>query len=144
VQLPPTALRLILVLIGAAAYGGLAFLGWGGGFREFFSHTALSGLFVVLLGMCVVALCAGGNLSTGVREDRSNRWVLALFAVIGLLDGYLPALTDRNEFWTIDHETVRWLGGWCLQSGVFCGCGPCSYSGRDSAVWSQSSQDTRS
>ena len=103
------ALRLILVLIGAAAYGGLAILGWEG-FRAFFSHPALIALFVVLLTMSVVALFAGGNLSSGVREDRSNRWVIAVFAVIGLLDGYVPAFTDRNEFWTIDHETIRWLG----------------------------------
>jgi protein-S-isoprenylcysteine O-methyltransferase Ste14 len=101
--------RLILVLVGAAAYGGLAILGWGG-FRSFFSHTALTALFVVLLAMSVVALFAGGNLSSGVREDRGNRWVIATFAVIGLVDGYIPALTDRKEFWTIDHETIRWFG----------------------------------
>ncbi|MFY9910458.1 MAG: isoprenylcysteine carboxylmethyltransferase family protein [Candidatus Sulfotelmatobacter sp.] len=100
---------MILVLLGAAAYGALAILGWGG-FRAFFSHTALTALFAVLLLMSVVALFAGGNLSSGVREDRGNRWVIAVFAVIGLLDGYLPALTDRSEFWTIDHETIRWIG----------------------------------
>ena len=67
-------------------------------------------MFAVLLAMSVVALFAGGNLSSGVREDRGNRWVITLFAVIGLVDGYLPALTDRREFWTIDHEAIRWLG----------------------------------
>ncbi len=102
-------LRLTLVLIGSAAYGGLAILGWGG-FRAFFSHPALSALFAVLLAMSVVALFAGGNLSSGVREDRGNRWMITLFAVIGLVDGYLPALTDRKEFWTIDHEGIRWFG----------------------------------
>jgi len=102
-------LRLILVLVAAVAYGGLAILGWGG-FRLFFSHTPLTALFVVLLAMTVVALFAGGNLSSGVREDRGNRWVIAVFSVVGLLDGYLPALTDRFNFWTIDHDTIRWLG----------------------------------
>lgn len=102
-------LRLILVLVGAAAYGGLAILGWGG-FRPFFSYMPLTVLFVVLLAMTVVALFAGGNLSSGVREDRENRWVIAVFFVVGLLDGYLPALTDRFNFWTIDHDTIRWLG----------------------------------
>ncbi|HEX8894941.1 MAG TPA: isoprenylcysteine carboxylmethyltransferase family protein [Terriglobales bacterium] len=102
-------LRLILVLVGAAAYGGLAILGWGG-FRPFFSHMPLTVLFVALLAMTVVALFAGGNLSSGVREDRENRWVIAVFFVVGLLDGYLPALTDRFNFWTIDHDTIRWLG----------------------------------
>jgi protein-S-isoprenylcysteine O-methyltransferase Ste14 len=97
------------VLLGAVAYGGLAILGWGG-FRAFFSHAALIALFGVLLAMSVVAVFAGGNLSSGVHEDRSNRWVIVIFAVIGLLDAYLPALTDHLEFWTIDHETIRWFG----------------------------------
>jgi protein-S-isoprenylcysteine O-methyltransferase Ste14 len=30
--------------------------------------------------------------------------------VIGLLDAYLPAYTDRTGFWTIEGDTVRWLG----------------------------------
>jgi protein-S-isoprenylcysteine O-methyltransferase Ste14 len=50
------------------------------------------------------------NLSPGVREDRANRWVIAAFGLIGLLDAYLPAYTDRKEFWTLDREAVRWLG----------------------------------
>ncbi len=102
-------LRLILVFAGAAAYAGLAILGWGG-VRNFFSHPPLTTLFSVLLAMSVVALLAGGNLSSGVREDRANRWVIAVFAIIGLLDGYLPALTDRLGFWEIDGNTIRWLG----------------------------------
>jgi protein-S-isoprenylcysteine O-methyltransferase Ste14 len=53
---------------------------------------------------------AGGNLSTGVREVRSNRWVIAVFAVIASLNAYLPAYTDRKELWTIDGDSIRWLG----------------------------------
>ena len=60
--------------------------------------------------MTGVALFSAGNLSPGEREDRSNRWVLAAFAVIGLLNGYLPALTDRLDFWTFGGDGVRWLG----------------------------------
>jgi protein-S-isoprenylcysteine O-methyltransferase Ste14 len=60
--------------------------------------------------MALVALFAGGNLSSGVREDRGNRWVIAAFAVLGLLDGYLPAYTDRIGFWTIDSDAIRWFG----------------------------------
>jgi protein-S-isoprenylcysteine O-methyltransferase Ste14 len=102
-------LRLILVLFGVVAYLGLAVLGWGG-LRNFFSQPARIALVVVLLAMSVVALFAGGNLSSGVREDRGNRWVLAAFAVVGLMDGYLPAATDRLGFWTIDGDAIRWLG----------------------------------
>ena len=45
-----------------------------------------------------------------MREDRDNRWVLAAFTLVGLLDGYLPAWADRNDFWIIDGETIRWVG----------------------------------
>jgi protein-S-isoprenylcysteine O-methyltransferase Ste14 len=45
-----------------------------------------------------------------VREDRGNRWVLAAFGVIGILLAYLPAYTDRKDFWTLDGDAIRWLG----------------------------------
>src|SRR5262245_31462961 len=60
--------------------------------------------------MAGVALCSGGNLSPGEPEDRGNRWVLVLFTLIGLLTAYLPAYTDWQGFWTLDGETMRWLG----------------------------------
>src|SRR5207247_8971139 len=46
----------------------------------------------------------------GVRDARGNRWVIAVFVVIGLVNAYLPAYTDRNELWTIDADTIRWIG----------------------------------
>ena len=101
--------RLLLVAFGTAGYAGLAVLGWGG-FRPFFSHLALIALVVVLFALSGVAFFAGGNLSPGVREDRANRWVLAAFAVIGLLNGYLPAYTDCKGLSTIDADSIRWLG----------------------------------
>jgi protein-S-isoprenylcysteine O-methyltransferase Ste14 len=107
-MLRPTV-RFALVVVGTAAYLGLAVLGWGG-LAAFFSHPPLTALAIVLFALSGVALFAGGNLSPGEREDRGNRWVLAAFAVLGLLDGYLPAYTDRLEFWTIDGDTIRWLG----------------------------------
>jgi hypothetical protein len=55
-------------------------------------------------------LFGGGNLSPGEREDRANRWIIAAFGLIGLLMAYVPAFTDRKDFWTIDGDTIRWLG----------------------------------
>jgi protein-S-isoprenylcysteine O-methyltransferase Ste14 len=105
----PTGRRLALIVVGTAVQLGLAVLGWGG-FAAFFSHPALIALAVTLFAVAGVALFAGGNLSPGVREDRGNRWVIAVIALIGLLDLYLPAYTDRQEFWTIDGNAIRWLG----------------------------------
>jgi protein-S-isoprenylcysteine O-methyltransferase Ste14 len=101
--------RLTFIVIGSCAYAGLAVLGWGG-FRPFFSHAALTALVVVLFALSGVAFFVGGNLSPGVREARSNRWVIAVFAEIGFLNAYLPAYTDRRELWTIDGDTIRWVG----------------------------------
>jgi protein-S-isoprenylcysteine O-methyltransferase Ste14 len=99
----------IIVVVATLAYLGLAVLGRGG-FDAFFSHPALVVLSIALFVMTGVALFSGGNLSPGEREDRGNRWVLAAFAVIGLLSAFLPAYTDRKEFWTLDGEPIRWLG----------------------------------
>jgi len=100
---------LILVLVGSAAYFGLAILGWGGP-AALFAHPALVALAIALAAMTVAALFADGNLSPGVREDRGNRWVITAFGVLGLLGAFLPAYTDRIEFWTIDGDATRWVG----------------------------------
>lgn len=102
------AARFTVVLFGIAANLGLAVLGWGG--AAFFANPARVALAIITLAMGVVAVFAGGSLSSGVREDRGNRWVLAAFAVIGLLDGYLPAYTDRIGWWAIDSDGIRWVG----------------------------------
>jgi protein-S-isoprenylcysteine O-methyltransferase Ste14 len=104
-----SVLRLAFIALGACAYTGLAILGWGG-FWPFFSHPALIALVVVLFALSAVSFFAGGNLSPGIREARSNRWVIAVFVVIGFLNAYLAAYTDRKELWTIDGDTIRWLG----------------------------------
>jgi protein-S-isoprenylcysteine O-methyltransferase Ste14 len=101
--------RLMLTIGGSAAYLGLAVLGWGG-FAAFFSQPALIALAVALFVMSGAALFVGGNVSPGVREDRDNRWVLVAFGLIGLVGAWLPAYTDRNEFWAIDGDAIRWLG----------------------------------
>jgi protein-S-isoprenylcysteine O-methyltransferase Ste14 len=107
---------LILVVVGAAAYLYLAVLGLGG-FAAFISHPALIALAVALFALSGVALLAGGNLSPGLREDRGNRWVIAVFALIGLVEAYLPAWTDRKDFLTLDGDAIRWLGVALFASG---------------------------
>jgi len=99
----------LFTLVVTLAYLGLAILGWGG-FAAFFSHPPLIALTIVFFVLVGVALFSGGNLSSGEREDRGNRWVLAAFGLIGLLMAYLPAYTDRKEFWTLDGDAIRWIG----------------------------------
>ncbi|HEY3812284.1 MAG TPA: isoprenylcysteine carboxylmethyltransferase family protein [Caulobacteraceae bacterium] len=101
--------KLLLILIPAALYVGLAIVGFGGA-HAFFAHPPLTAL-VVITGVAVVAaLFTQGNLSGGEREDRENRWVLALFSIIGLVDAFVPAWTDRVGFLTFGGDAVRWTG----------------------------------
>jgi len=99
----------VATLVSTLAYLALAILGWGG-LAAFFAHPARIVLALAVLVMAVVALFSRGNLSSGVREDRANRWVLVVFGLIGLLSAWLPAYMERKEIWTIDGDTVRWLG----------------------------------
>jgi len=102
-------IKLLFAAVGSALYLGLAILGWGG-VAAFFSHPARVALAIVFAVLVGASLFVGGNLSPGEREDRGNRWVIVVFAVIGLLSAYLPAYTERIGFWTIDGDTIRWLG----------------------------------
>ena len=104
--------KLTLVLAsagGVLVFLGLAILGWGG-FDAFFANPARIALVVATAAMVVAGLLSSANLSTGEREDRSNRWIIGALGVIGLLSAWLPAYTDRKEFWVLDGEAVRWLG----------------------------------
>jgi protein-S-isoprenylcysteine O-methyltransferase Ste14 len=105
----PSVKRIALILVGTVVQLGLAVLGLGG-LMAFVSHSSLIALAIALFAVSIAALFAGGNLSPGVREDRGNRWVIIAIILIGLLDLYLPAYTDRKEFWTIDGNAIRWLG----------------------------------
>jgi protein-S-isoprenylcysteine O-methyltransferase Ste14 len=92
-----------------AAFVGLAVLG-AGGVEAFFSRPPLIILVLATVAMVVAAFFTSGNVSAGEREDRGNRWVLAAFGILGLLGAWLPAYTDRIDFWTVDGDAVRWLG----------------------------------
>lgn len=96
-------------LVTVTVYLGLAV--WAeGGLQPFFAHRALTGLAVVTYFFALAAAFTPGSLSRGEQEDKANRWVIVAFSVIGLVDGFLPAWTDRRNLWTIDGEAIRWLG----------------------------------
>jgi hypothetical protein len=134
--------RLAVVVGGSVVSFGLSILGWGG-FAAYISHPALVALILLGCVMVVAAFLSGGNLSAGEREDRGNRWVLAAFGVLGLLQCYLPAYTDRMDFWTIDGDTTRWLGVVLFAIGGDCGSGRSWCLVLGSAAWLPSSAATR-
>ncbi|SPA47563.1 methyltransferase family protein [Cupriavidus taiwanensis] len=105
----PTPGLTMATLAGTLAYLAIAIAGWGGP-GPFFAHPARVALTLVLFALAIAAVFSGGNISSGMREDRGNRWVLAVFGVLGLLAAYLPPFTDRLGVWTIDGDTMRWAG----------------------------------
>jgi protein-S-isoprenylcysteine O-methyltransferase Ste14 len=104
-----TSKMAISSIVGVGVQLGLAIFG-SGGFRAFFAEPALVALAVLTVVAVIAALPTSASMSSGQREDRSNRWVLTAFSVLGLALAYFPALTDRLDLWTLDGAAVRWLG----------------------------------
>jgi protein-S-isoprenylcysteine O-methyltransferase Ste14 len=98
-----------LTTISLAAFLGLAIAGAGSPTR-FFSHPQLIAVTAVTIALGFAALFTEGHIGAGVKEDRSNRWVIAALGVLSFIDAYLPAYTDRIDFLTFGGEGVRWVG----------------------------------
>jgi protein-S-isoprenylcysteine O-methyltransferase Ste14 len=99
----------VFTVLSIIAYLGLAIVG-AGGVSRFFSYPPLIAVSVVTIALGAASLFSEGHIGSGVREDRSNRWVVAALGVLGIIDAYLPAYTDRIDFLTFGGEGVRWLG----------------------------------
>lgn len=99
----------LLTTISLAAFFGLAIAGEGGP-ASFFSHAPLVALTLVMIALGVAALFTEGHIGSGVREDRSNRWVIVAFTILGIALAILPALSDRYGVLTFGGEGVRWFG----------------------------------
>ncbi len=96
-------------LLSSAAFVGLAVLG-AGGWSDFVAKPPLVAVLVIGIAFGIAAMFTQGNLESGVKEDRGNRWVLVAFGIIGFLAAWLPAYTDRMNIATIGGDTVRWIG----------------------------------
>ena len=107
---------MLLGALAALVQFVLAVLGWGG-WQPFFAHPALLALAAVTVALMIVASFSSGNVSAGENEDRGNRWVLAAFSLIALVNAYVPAYTDRTGKWTLDGDSIRWLGIFLYAAG---------------------------
>ena len=99
----------MLTCVSLAVYLAIAVAG-AGGVDWFVAHPSLVALVVITVALGVVSLFTEGHLGQGVREDRSNRWVIAAFGILGILAAYLAPFTDRRDILTFGGEGVRWLG----------------------------------
>ncbi len=99
----------LLTTVSLALFFGFAIAGDGGP-QRFFSHAPLIALTVMTVALGIAAMFSQGHIGSGVREDRSNRWVIAAFTLLGIALAYLPALSDRYDVLTFGGDGVRWLG----------------------------------
>jgi protein-S-isoprenylcysteine O-methyltransferase Ste14 len=99
----------VFTILSVIAYLALAVAGAGGAGR-FFSYPPLIAISLVTVALGIVSLFSEAHVGSGVKEDRSNRWVIAALGVLGLLGAYLPPYTDRIDFLTFGGEGIRWLG----------------------------------
>jgi protein-S-isoprenylcysteine O-methyltransferase Ste14 len=101
------------MLLASVVYVGIEFaiaaLAWGG-FRPFFAHPQFKALLVLTVIMMAASFVSEISVSSGVKEDRGNRWVLAAFSILGLALAFFPAWTDRHGFFVFGGETLRWIG----------------------------------
>jgi protein-S-isoprenylcysteine O-methyltransferase Ste14 len=100
---------MLITTANVAIYIGLAVLGWGG-WSDFMANPARVGAVITIVVASIAAMFTSGNLSSGQREDTKNRWIFLPFLVLGFMLAWLPAYTDRRDIWTIDGDTVRYLG----------------------------------
>jgi protein-S-isoprenylcysteine O-methyltransferase Ste14 len=88
----------------------LTILGWGD-WGTFFSNSARAGVIILALaGAIAYAFSGSSGLGIGRREDPSSRWIFVPLIIIAIVFAWLPPHLDRLNRWTIDGDTVRYLG----------------------------------
>jgi protein-S-isoprenylcysteine O-methyltransferase Ste14 len=87
----------------------LAAFAWGG-FHPFFEHPQFVALLILTVVMMAVSFASEISVSSGIKEDRSNRWVIGALSVLGIMLAFFPALTDRLGILVFGGETIRWFG----------------------------------
>lgn len=81
-----------------------------GGFLSFFSRPQFLALAILTVVLTAASFSSGASISTGVKEDRSNRWVIGALSLIGLLLAFFSAYTDRRGLLVFGGNTLRWVG----------------------------------
>ncbi len=82
-----------------------------GGIAPFLAHPARLVLVVVTaVALVSASFSRTSGLSSGVREDRSNRWILVPLGILSLGIGFIPSWSDVHNVWVLDGSTARYTG----------------------------------
>jgi protein-S-isoprenylcysteine O-methyltransferase Ste14 len=90
----------------------LALVIWGwGNCATFFAHPARVGLIILALtGAIAFGFSGSSSLGIGQHEDPTSRWIFIPLIIIAVAFAWLPPHLDRLNRWTIDGDTVRYVG----------------------------------
>jgi protein-S-isoprenylcysteine O-methyltransferase Ste14 len=99
----------VFSVVSILIYLGLASLGEGS-IAAFITSPPLLAFVIITIAFTVLSMFTEGNISSGEQEDRSNRWVILAFMVLGFVTAFVAPYTDRIDFWTIGGDTTRWIG----------------------------------
>jgi protein-S-isoprenylcysteine O-methyltransferase Ste14 len=102
--------NLAFAICGTLPLLALTILGWGD-WKTFFSNPARAGVIILALGGAIAYGFSGSSgLGIGRCEDPSIRWIFVPLIIIAIVFAWLPPRLDRLNRWTIDGDTVRYLG----------------------------------
>jgi protein-S-isoprenylcysteine O-methyltransferase Ste14 len=95
---------------GALPLLALTILGWGD-WRTFFSNPARAGVIILALaGAIAYAFSGSSGFGIGRREDPSSRWIFIPLIIVAIVFAWLPPHLDHLNRWTIDGDSLRYLG----------------------------------
>jgi protein-S-isoprenylcysteine O-methyltransferase Ste14 len=101
---------ILLVLVSILAFLGIAVWAYGDASR-FFEHPARVGMVIATVLLSILALFTrSSGLSSGEREDRSNRWVVPAISVLSLFLAWLPPYLDGRDLWVLQHPIIPYVG----------------------------------
>jgi protein-S-isoprenylcysteine O-methyltransferase Ste14 len=105
-----TTKNLIFGIGGTLPFLALVIWGWGD-WTTFFSHPARVGIILLALaGAIAFGFSGSSSYRIGRREDPSSRWLFLPMIIVAIAFTWLPPRLDRLDLWTIDGDTVRYLG----------------------------------
>jgi protein-S-isoprenylcysteine O-methyltransferase Ste14 len=114
-----TLKNLALGLCGTLFFLGLVVLGWGD-WTTFFLNSARTGAIILALtGAMAYGFSGSSGLGIGRVEDRSSRWIFIPIIIVAVAFAWLPPHLDRLNRWTIDGNTVRYVGLILIAIGGF-------------------------
>ena len=114
-----TIKNLAFGLCGTLFFLGLVVLGWDD-WTTFFLNSAHTGsIILALTGAVAYGFSGSSGLGIGRVEDRSIRLIFVPIIIVAVALAWLPPHLDRLNRWTIDGNTVRYVGLIIIAIGGF-------------------------